>query len=683
MIEILVVIVVFLVGILGVIQVFPGGLSILRTTRNNTVATSIGRAELERLKGNAEGIAEQILPVSYEVLADGSLRITTDPNRQPRELMPAATRVDPNGEVWDGAIDRGYWPKVSGANVFSRVLGEGRTVPAPRFVGLGSGGIYGGLMTLQFAPIYYARDTGTGLGQPGVLSVYGNTLVRRHGDRQDDDAFNADPPYRGTFNSIYYFVEDDDTGDSDPFQNQDQIWLPRPWYPSGFSDPAGYRVSFTFRHGNPPDVKQFDVIYSLSLDPKNPPAYAQLFGKYWVISVPKLISQPDLYGRQLYDEAKYQGVDYDSLTVARQFTELTPGGAFSTEDPFQFKVLSANLGFLLINPIAFDYKIIKPQGREVLQAKADYTVFDWRIIKDEFRAPDASPYQQKLMLTNLKVLNNLGPDGLRYNGLGITLPGVAGGTNQDFLLLDMESGGIILGNSTSLPKDQVGYTVDKSSGLLTFNDVDNDPSNGQSAYVVFPDVSDPSGWSTKPTLVPDIRGRTVRALYQAVGEWSPHVLKASLNYRITHAGSPASLQAGECYVGGSNDNGDGLPTRIYFPPTDIGRKVVVGEIWYRDVNNLRQVLQDQEFQIRSSVNDPFGRPFVDIRDKDPNATVFDYTSGYAVRRVRGASISVRVLWNPQAFTLGQDEVANLGGLERWMRGWRKQETETFLMGGQP
>ena len=88
LIEILVVIVIFLVGILAIAQIFPGGLNILRTTRNNTMATALARAEMERLKSQIDQLADAIVPARY-VWNGTRYVIDYDLNRYPNDFSPA------------------------------------------------------------------------------------------------------------------------------------------------------------------------------------------------------------------------------------------------------------------------------------------------------------------------------------------------------------------------------------------------------------------------------------------------------------------------------------------------------------------------------------------------------------------------------------------------------------------
>ena len=92
LIEVLVVIVIFLIGILAIVQVIPGGFRILRDTRDTSIGTALGRAEMERLKTNESQLPEMILPVTYTWLA-GSVIIQADPNRRADDLGPVAATL--------------------------------------------------------------------------------------------------------------------------------------------------------------------------------------------------------------------------------------------------------------------------------------------------------------------------------------------------------------------------------------------------------------------------------------------------------------------------------------------------------------------------------------------------------------------------------------------------------------
>ena len=337
-----------------------------------------------------------------------------------------------------------------------------------------------------------------------------------------------------------------------------------------------------------------------------------------------------------------------------------PVATFTANQPYEYQLLDSRLGVILFNPAGYNYKEPR-QGRQVpLVARVNYDVLDWRIIRDEFRVSDQPPYQQRLQIGNLKIQGNRGPDGLTYNGLDVPVADGSGNfVTRDFLLLDMTSGGVYMPDS---------YQVDKSVGLITYIDV-APGTPGMQMNLILPGQS-------APTTV-NAFGRAVRALYQANKEWSVQVMKAPARFNQTF--SPPSIA--QYYIGTSGLAG-GQPTRIYFPLADVGRKVVIGEIWYRDLGGNLHVMRDQDFVIQNAPLDPLG-PYIEIRNADSNAAAFDFnTNGFAVRRVKGASLAVRVLWNPSAFNLTGDPDDNQRRYEQWSRDWRRTLVETFLPQGE-
>ncbi len=671
LIEVLVVIVVFLVGILGLVQVFPPGLAILRTTRSNTIATNLARAEMQRLQAQPNQIAELIAPVSYSQVAGGA-RFVIDPTRSARDLMPPRDAdpgvglIDSNGNVLLGGNVVGNWQKVSGANTVSRVIGERRPVPAPSVL---AGGAEGSVVNLQFGPIYYWRGS-SGIADNGVLLVYGNDYVSRPADRNNNVPATDRPARDGEF----YFVGAEDTATGDPFAGEDQIWV-------GPATTRRFRISLSFGYQDGSRDDQYDMIVNVLLDPSSPPSYAAVVGSYWVVSLKQLVAQPDLYGRSLYNAGGFLGAVPDSVRVQRAFDELAPSDSFDPSNPYQYKVWSENSGTILVNPVGANWKVRTAAGaRMPLQVSADYTVFDWRIIRDEFRVPEGVPYNHKLTLNSIKIKGNPGPDGVPNPGLGLGAPSALSGTPTvatDVMLLDLDSGGVILGNEPGAPNNS--YTVDKSLGVIQFIDVDGDGSNGLSAWCAYPTGDTSNPWGVYQ--VDHLGGRNLRLLYMGRNEFSVQMYKAANTYRVTGLLSSNGLQVGECYVGGSR-SGIGRPNRIYFPLADAGLMVTIGEIWYANGSG-RQVLQDQQFQIGGIEPVAGGTmAYVDVTDRVGPGATFDFSNGYAVRRVRGASMRVRVLWNPTSFAFASDEAANYRLLENWMRSWRKIETESFIAGGQ-
>lgn len=611
MVELLVVIVIFLIGILAVVQIFPGGLSVLRTTRSNSVATQLARAEMERLRGRSEQLPENILPVTF-VVGGGRVNFVADPDRGPENYGPAGTQLREDANVLNaGGEVLGPWQYVSGPNVSRRVIGEGGRVPGPRAIG---GNQFGSLVVLQFAPMVYNADA----TYSGLLSVYGNNLDRRFGAPWNNGNAARRP--------FQYFVEE-------PEDASAVIYLPRDTV-----NPREYLLSMTAWVSNGTTVERrslIDIAIPVPADPN---------GGYFVQALAPLVV------------GNFVGADYDSIQVARKYREVA---GFSNE-AYEYQLLDATLGTLMVNPIAASREEQRSNGTRIpMSVRVNYDVFDWRIIRDEFRIPSVFPAQQKLILNNLYNTTKFSPDGKAWPGMNVT-------GQPDFLILDMETGGIIQRSS---------YKLETSPGRLTFLDFDNDSTNGVQVNLRLP--------GAVQDIQVDAANRFVRALYMAVNEWSVQVTKAAARYS-SGLGRPGVAQyyvAGAGTYYGSGGLAGEQSTRIYFPPMDDGKKVTVGEIWYGLVGQEPQMLADQDFLIRSTPADPTGLPYIDIADVLGGAAQpLNFARyGYAVKNVKGASVSVRVAWNPATFKLIQDADENIRSFEKWMQNWRRTSSTSFMV----
>lgn len=608
LVELLVVIVIFLIGILAILQVFPGGLRVLQNTRSMKVAQQLARAQTEMVKSRADTLAEMILPVRYSFVGSNFVDIIAYMNQGPDYLGHGGDSLDANGIVALAGNDIGRWDYLSASNRIRRVIGEGGRVPAARQVG----GDFGGLMMLQFAPISYDP------AYPTLLQVYGNDMSRREGE----------PWFR--VRPWEYWVEDAEEATA-------QIHVPM--HPVR---PRIYRLAFSAWINNGGTLTRRSIVDTTVNVAPGAGGYATF---------------PLSAYAALQPGESFVGAEYESIRLARAFDEVPAASPFTPNEPYEYKVLDARLGVLLFNPAGYDYKEVRPGRRVPLVARVNYDVFDWRTIRDEFRITSELPFQQRLQLSNLRVKGMSRADGKTYDGLDVPVADGSGGfETRDFLLLDLETGGVYTPNS---------YSVDKSLGLVTFRDTNAAP--GLQMQLILPGSVAP--------IEANASGRAVRALYQGNGEWSVQVMKAPSLYTITYS-APGVAQY---YVGASTVAG-GNPTRIYFPLIDLGRTVVIGEIWYRDSGGTLHSIQDQDFVIQSSPADPLG-PFVDITTVDPTAVAFDFSHGYAVRRVKGASVAVRVLWNPEFFTLSADLADNNLRFAQWQQAYRRTLVETFLSRG--
>ena len=240
------------------------------------------------------------------------------------------------------------------------------------------------------------------------------------------------------------------------------------------------------------------------------------------------------------------------------------------------------------------------------------------------------------------------------------------------VIVDKSTGGVVMDRlPLAAPPPQASanplVTVNKSTGVITFRDIDANPANGTQGRILLPD-----GSITQVAL----ENRALRALYRVKNEFAVQVLKAASHYTASATNPPG---AGQFFVDTS------LP-RLYFPRMDGGRKVNVGELNYIDGSGrVRQIL-GQDFLIRTDSASPL--PYIDLGDVDTTAVRFvnplTDPPGYGMpaKDVKGASLAVRVLWNPNTFFLGLDAIENMNRLDRWGQGWRRSTNETFIERGE-
>lgn len=645
LVEVLVVIVIFLVGILAVVQIFPKGFQILLLSRNASVATALSKDEIERLKSRPEQLAEAIVAL----YPDG----TVDYERSPFDLGIAATAVTQNGIAQLPSGDRGEWSRFAGANTTRHVIGEARRVPAPRQVGVaGSSNMYGGLFVCQFNPV----DTLTGFG----IQAYSNDLNLQlnewnpEDDRNEYDAFLADPAGAATLR-----------------------------VPSGNTERT-YRVSFSAYVQNGATYVRRDFV-GLRFDVPIgglAPAYP-LFSQ-------SLISILQLPGNNIggrYNGIVLGSIDPSSVRVQRQYREVVGPQSWSTDDVFEYRILTPELGVLLFHPRAYSAFIPRAAGKEALFARVDYDVYDWRVLREEFRFPYGLPAQHRLSVGSLKVGGQEGYDGRPLTGIANLENTVAndeieatGHARADhFVLMDLDTGGIILEKPDGEASTSANpiITIDKTSGLISVRDIDGNAANGITVQMRLPDG----------TILPAVQidNRALRALYMVRNEYAVQVMKTPSLY--SNAADRPSF--GQYYVGGSVGSVGGVGTRIYFPRSDVGRKVTFGEINYRRAGDLtpRQITSQDFVIVSPNATDPLGLPYVDITDIDSNAAQLDVridarSLGYAARDVKSASIAVRTIWNPDFMKFTGDSALNVSQrIDRWTRGYRKSTNETYLEQG--
>ncbi|MHB8636364.1 MAG: hypothetical protein ACYC96_07820 [Fimbriimonadaceae bacterium] len=637
LIEVLVVIVVFMVGILAIAQIFPGGFKILAKTRDESIANALGHDTAERLRSHLNQLPDMIAPVDNTgVVVPG--RLSTDTSIFD-ENKPGFT-LNSDGSFVDGGVTYSNYALYAGPNVFRQIFGEGETIPAPRAVGP----YFGGPMVLQFGPTRQLSATET-----SPLTVYGNNFEVEVGPvpvgfTPSSRAYISDPNLASGTLSV---TVDDAT--TNPF----------------------YRLTCSIYTTLGGTVYRRDIVaLQVQSTALNTPAP----GNYMTLNLSALAPAGE----------SYVSIDPNSVQIQRVFTPIAPTAAFSSTDPYQFKILNLHLGVILFSPVGYNYSIVRSSGqREPLRGRVDYQTQDWRIISDEYRLDD-SEVDYKLSLGSIKVLGISYADGRSYQGIGVQAVLASGAlANTDVMFQDVQTGGLLIYdpnnptvapngstlNDVSIDPTKSSFYVDKSTG--TFRVVDNNTAlGGNQVLLALPDPTSPTGFAASVSV--NANGRTVRVLYMARNEWAvAPLLAASVYYEVPP--SPTGPGAAQYSVGAG--------TRVYFPNMDLGRKVSVDLAYYTSsVDANVHALENQSFVVRNVPSDPNG-PYIDLREADGNALALDFSHGFAVRGVRGVSVAVRAYDNPTSFSLSGKLTPAITAFDAFSGSYRTVTTETFMARG--
>ncbi|MDQ2986675.1 MAG: prepilin-type N-terminal cleavage/methylation domain-containing protein [Armatimonadota bacterium] len=646
LIEILVVLVVLVVGILSAMRLFPLGIIGLTNTRDYTTAQVMARREIDKLATHADDLPLQILPVRY-VFVGSNLVLQTDPMTPPRELGAAGDILE-NGNMIVPGGGQVPWRYGNDANRVRRIIGEGGTIPAPRPVGQE----FGGLKILSFAPI---------VDDPTLLLVYGS-------DMEEEGVRNSQVGQVRRNPRQWEFEHDDGMA---------QVWLPgTEWRP------VSYRLSFGYYINNGGQIERIDVIDEIVTVSTQPVGGDPTRAFYDVtnetvtpINLLALIGNPP----------GFVEIAWGSITASRLFDQVPLANAFDPRYPYEYKVLAGNLGAILFNPRAYNYRERRGRERVALTAQVNYDVYDWHIISEEIRGDRTRSPLHKLALHQVKATGEMQNDKRRYDGLNVPIPDGQGGTvlDRDVIVMDLDTGGIVskFSNPGNL-NGPVSYKIDYLRGVIAFGSpalagTGVGELSNTGITIILPDANQ--------TLLTDVdpAGRNFRVLYKAQDDWAVQVFKAPQRITVSRT---AALGVAQAYVGGTPNGSGGNATRIYFAPANLGAKVSIREIWYRDGANNLQVIRDHDFLIRgtSGVGDPLAVfASVDIREVDPNAVGFDWTNGYAVRGIGGSSVRARVIWNKaEKEDVPGDSAGSIADRmdlhEAWTRQWRKVEVESYL-----
>ncbi|MCE5322473.1 hypothetical protein LLG46_04055 [bacterium] len=605
LVEVLVVMVVLLVGIMTVIQMFPTGFGIVKAAESRTIATRLAQQELERWKAMSANLPTGIIPIKE----DGTF--FADNTAYSAEIRNKCVLAGPPfGEFMtvDDVLERG--------NVLNirQVIGETTSIPAPGYFQTGSGTEFGSKYTLAFSPIdVYTDDNGL-----NGLSIKSGPLQRAVG-------------------SVTYL----------PSIKRGQYSIV---YTSGSSE---FYVSF------PRESSSIDRFYYISYS-------------YWAVptgttdSDPTLISVLDQRvpdsGTISGDDVSFQtvtitppsgydvvGIQESSDTCARGFSLLGESDPW-TSDPYTYKLSDSILGIISFNPNAQDRYEYTAYGKRPIEASIDYRIYDPRIIREDKVIPDVSDNAERIPIKlALRFILNAGapsditdgdptdnPDeptfeGLmrQYNGrpqLGrkITISDDLT-IKYSMLIVDLKTGLRVgvpesSGSGTGVPLYTSDF-VDYKTGVVNLPG----PAAASDDRACLIDYS--NNIIVKNV---DLRGRNLRFLYRADGDWSVQCNKAYANYSRVY--EPSSVEYDKYCLVDSN--------RLLFAPCDAGKTVSVDYTYVTTSDNVEHRVVGRACQISdtaSDVSDQNGCYYVDIKVPATNYTITRVS-------VIGTSFIARVIW---------------------------------------
>ena len=598
--EVLMAIAVFAVGITAVMQVFPSGLKMLRSSKDNAHANELAQVQISHLKIHSKEIPTEIIRGELNSFELGN-KIEFNTITHGDHFWPFSVDAK-NGVSFDGTLFlKGKkttipWWMLCGINQQNIILGESKAITAPLVIQNGQETVYGSIIYLNSGPIDGIWPVGS------FLNLYGNPLMPIVGE---PDLTGLIQPLSGVF-----------------YIGQATFWIPE----NGASQ---YRLSLTFTH---PESGTSHYLFLISA------------------------STPGIEGKKGYLECSLAGllkgfkiekfqpenVDLASIAVAPVFEKVD----HEINSLYQYKVLNDGLGWILLHPDACRKTLETPYGTEPFRIYADYRVYDWQILRDYFVIPKSDMLVHRLLVDGIMKLGSRGPDGKLYGGLGLN--GFAAG--KDFILVDQETGGIYPESS---------YELDYSKGILIFKE--------PSLELLF-------GSNKNKILIKNIRGRPVQAFYKRRGAWGVQAQQSARLYKVLSSKPVAAVSNGECYVGDLN--------KIYFPKTDAGKLVKIGQIFIEIEKTLeRKILRDRVFLIQPSRNGQ-GPALIDLSEAAPGARMDsspEFSPG--IYRVCGISTSVLVERNPSSFRLGKDIQKNRQTLLDWADQTRKTILQSTIING--
>jgi len=636
--------VILLIGVLAIARIFPGGFLAIQRTGDQTAAQELAlqaRADMESLPELPQGI--------YAVYRDASGNIIPDTRPLPDELTDYSQGFLPAGIPNDA--DPYFYSNINRIRFI-----KGESVRLPIGTPNSATGLYGAPYLLQFGPVYNEFGTDGAGNRTSTVKIYGSALTRNiQASLPTPD--QPDPTPLITTDTQYAI----------DYDHRQIAFFPRIG--------TGQRVFLVKYAYNVVDSVTNKVVSKTVLNGQYtikdvPPAQADNAKPTWhsfftdntdtqIVGVPF----PADFDTNL-------GLRANSEEVSRQFRLITTGTDSAehltfvgagvapqwSNDPYEYAWLSSqfsnngNAGILVFNPSARTTTVSTASGNQPLVAHADYLTFDNHILREDRTIPKSSPFEIKLSIPNVLTQGDILYDQNRYNGMFRD----SSNDTPAVIMVNSATGEMLqpfTGTCTQGIGIGKGYTLDARKGTIRFDD----------------DFVKTRGFQLA----------NVRVYYRAAKEFGMQVQKAYTTYNPVSdvAQLIASGNEGGFCFAGTGGVGDAL--RIYFPRSEAGKSVVIGD--YHVVTNQSGASRLKHFNSETYRISPdatafdatLGLPFIDIRDQHPEAVSEAWAfsteeSGQAVANVQGASLKSRVLWLDSS-TASKDAAGNNVILHRWRR----------------
>lgn len=645
LLEILVVLVILLIGILTILRLFPGGFLTIRRTGELTAAEALANQTLAPLK-ETRGLPDSIIAV----FPDG----TPNLNYRPDDL----TDNSPTNPDW----------YQSGPNRPRRVIAETFRIPVPTANAVT--GNFGAIYLMQLGPVFN-RFTNAGNNPDDSIDVRGAAMERIEANSVATFNDPAIPSLREGQYAIDYArrriafyprIATTPTPRAVPFRTFSLRYEYQ-------TDNNGTVVVRSVLSGSirVPDVvlanpyeqpaPVWQPIFNDSTDPIN--------GTHPLLGFGTAVPTGGIY----YGSPGYPstGILPASEDVSRAFRLLssvpavTGGAPAWSDDPYEYvwysqqivdansRDVNANLGTLLFNPRGYSATVNSPNGTQPFTARVDYLIFDNHIIRDEKQVPPSAPYSVRLSLNNILQNGDILSDQTAYNGMfrGYQSPTDITQT-PEIQVINANTGQTlaqIIANSCTQYNSNDIFTLDAKNGLLRFNQQFIEDNN--------------------------LRNATFKIFYRTASDWATQIVKA--HNRYVQSDVPSTNDPGNgarpmdyrsFYVGGTG-GGPGLATRIYFPITESGKTVVVGDYYAQTPTGIRHYsnetykINEDPGQYQTFDNLPL--TWLDVKTQHSDIqSLTPQRTGRAVNNVHGGSVKARILWRNNT------------------NRWRKVESETYL-----